>query len=72
MITKPQKICDGCKKVVAIKYIRWNTVEDCVTVSTDDVPSYACYEASTIRSELHYCRSCWNKITNNIVVEEAQ
>ena len=72
LITRPQKICDGCKKVVAIKYTRWNTVEDYVTVRTDDVPGYACCEASTIPSELHYCKSCWNKIVNNIVTEEAQ
>lgn len=72
MITRPQKICDGCKKAVAVKYTRWNTVEDYITVRADDVPGYACYEASTISSELHYCRNCWNKIVNNIAIEEVQ
>jgi hypothetical protein len=72
LITKPQKSCDGCRKVVAIKYARWNTVGDYITVRADDVPGYICPEATTIRSELHYCKDCWNNILNNIVVQEVQ
>ena len=63
MIVRPKKICDGCQKVVATKYLYWHTQEDYITIRTDEVPGYACYEASTLHSELHYCRECWNTIT---------
>lgn len=72
MIIRPQKICDNCEKIVATKSIFWHTTKDYVTVRTDDVPGYCNYEAHTSRSELHYCRSCWNKIVNNITTEEVQ
>ena len=57
------KCCDLCNKIVAEKSILFHTVEDYVTVRLDESPGYVYQENNTVASKLHYCRSCWSRIT---------
>lgn len=66
MIVRTSKICDGCRATVAIRSILFHTVKDYVTIKKNEVPTYVNYEDSTTTVDLHYCRDCWNTITENL------
>ena len=70
MIMNKSKYCNGCYERVAIKNcILWHTIKEYVTIRCDDVPTYANYEDITTTARLHYCRKCWNTITDNLPFE---
>ena len=55
------KTCNNCHRIVAVKHcIRYNTVEDYVTVRGDDITTYVNMEDNTTPYRLHYCRTCWD------------
>jgi hypothetical protein len=66
MTVSASKYCNGCRERVATRSIFWHTIKDYVTVRGDDVPGYADMEAPTARIDLHYCRDCWDIITDRL------
>lgn len=79
MITKPQKICDCCKKPVAEKvgFCNWRLIRGYLTVRRKDIVSTidpvdglpCTYDATT---DLHYCKDCWNAVLKNLVAQGAK
>lgn len=77
MITRPQKICDCCKKPVAEKigFFNWRLIRGYLTVRMKDLVSVVdpvdglpCVMDTA--TDLHYCKDCWSAIMKKVLMYE--
>jgi hypothetical protein len=66
MILYKSKICDICRKVVAVKYglLLYTTKNPYVTMRYDEPVTYDDCECSTVKTKLHICKECFDKLKN--------